>query len=123
MLPIQYLPIVYVLITLDISINCTSEVFTARVIPALIMAFIFFVNIMLLNGGGGDMLVVPIVALEHGLIPSIYIVLGSCIITTLVVLLKQKIKQESLNLHQEFPFVPGFTITYLLYLVLTNFLV
>lgn len=124
-LPIRWLLAFYPVLLIDNWLNLTTPQFWGRLIWAALYALVFFINALLFQGGGGDIIFMPLIVLLLPSPISHIVICTGCVMSGLLHLIRMLIfRKQHVGLHDFMPLIPGITVVYLAVLLIStiNFL-
>lgn len=108
----------YVCIAIYLFLSSSPAVIFARVISALALFGLFYLSARFFDSGGGDAIVLPMLALLWGIINAAFIILIGCLITTFIVILRALIKHEKIAWRANYPLLPGISVSYIVFIII-----
>lgn len=112
-IPIHLVPVCLLFTTIDLIMNQSPAGLLLRLIIAAGIFLLLCLISRFFGLGGGDIIVISIILLEHGLCFAMLAMGIGCILTTIYTVLRHIIKRSSpFSQDEECPLVPGITIAY-----------
>lgn len=109
----------YPLLFVDNFVCSNLWVFWSRFGVALLVAILFFFNALFLNGGGGDVLVLPLVILSRGCVIGLMLIGFGCILSAIIHLIRTHIEEHRrISITEGAPLLPGVSILFIISLAL-----
>lgn len=112
-LPVWPAILFYPLLLIDVWFNFSAHIFYERFVIAIVCAVLFLINALFWNGGGGDVIFLPLVPLTAGAIEGIIIIAGGCLLSAGIyacrIFFTEKRKVQG---RESAPLLPGVSIVY-----------
>ncbi len=119
-LPIRFLPLIYLLTFVDLCLHLTPFGIALHFFSAAAIFVMFYILAKFFGCGGGDALLLPILAFEHGLLYSILVIGVGSILSMIIGVLRQFKNEKKFSPQMEFPLIPGIAVVYVVSTVLLN---
>lgn len=97
------------------------SVFAINFIGAVIMFSMLYIFVKYFNLGGGDALSIPLLVLLWGIHDASVVLLAGCIVSIVMIVIKALFSQDNMGINKTkcYPMLPGVSICYCVYLMLT----
>lgn len=110
--PIEWSAIPYAVILLYLVFSFMVVSVLARILSALAVFGVLCVCAKFLGGGGGDAVVIPMIALLYGLAASLLTLLAACLIMMIYIGVRALATRKKPDVHEDFPMMPCVTAAY-----------
>ena len=104
--------ILYAVILIHLFFNLSGALLAFRLVFGFLFFLILYIAVRFLHVGGGDALAVTALAILWGVKPAAVILFIGSVLTAIAIFIEQLFQRKKLDMKQEYPLIPGVSISY-----------